>query len=111
MHHSGCRCFHQTLDVAGYVLQGHLSDLTLALQMRGNFFAPFGARDLRNVAFIAQKIIDDQHARGVDSRSEQNTTELQSMINLLCQPLVISNVQSAKAMVCAETVCPSRLGS
>src|SRR5258707_616959 len=59
MNDAGFRFFHQTLDVAVYVLQGHLSDLTLALEMNRDFSSPFRSRDLRDVTFVAQQIIDD----------------------------------------------------
>src|SRR5258708_11293323 len=61
------RLFHQTLDVAGYVLQGHLSDLTLALEIHRDFFSPLSPRDFRDVTFVAQKIIDDQDANRADA--------------------------------------------
>src|SRR5712692_1379949 len=58
---------YQTLDVADDVLHRKRSDLALALQMVQSSFSPFFARYLREIAFVAQKIIDDQHSCLIDA--------------------------------------------
>ena len=60
------RLLYQPVNVADDVLQSQRRDLAFTLQMRERLLSPIAARDVGQITFIAQKIIDDQDASFID---------------------------------------------
>ena len=57
---------NQPRDVADDVLQSEGRDLALALQVGQDIGSPVPARDVRQIVFVSQQVIDDQHPGRLD---------------------------------------------
>jgi len=58
---------NQTLDVGNDILQSQNGNLALALELNCNVFSPIRSRHLRQIAFVAEQVVDNQHARLIDT--------------------------------------------
>src|SRR6185369_11350648 len=62
-----CRALNQTGNVVENILNRHAGDESLASHLGGECLAPFGARHRRQVALVAQQVVDYEHTRLVDA--------------------------------------------
>src|SRR6185369_6172700 len=67
MGHLARRPFHQARNVVDDILDRHAGDVSLATELRGEQLAPLLSRYGREVAVVAQQIVDDEHARFLDA--------------------------------------------
>ena len=60
------RLLHKAFDVRDDILQRQRSDLSFAFELSVDVFAQFLPGDVGKIIFVAQQIVDDQHARFFD---------------------------------------------
>ena len=66
MHNARGGLFHEPIDIAADVLESQRRYLTFALEVIQNIFPPIVARDVGQVTFIPQKVINNQNAGCLD---------------------------------------------